>query len=143
MITKNQVDALIASKFDLFETNEYLKTEREKILSAIREEIESLIELALPEICQERCNHFNLDGTTPEDYSEKILKLDEEKFILAGIRFQGLDVTKPFIGIQLSDSNIDELTIFQVMEVVKKEFSVFAPLAIQIKLPRGLPIINA
>lgn len=140
MITKNHVDALIASKFELLKANEFLNTEKDKILSAIREEMESLTQLASIEVCVDRCNFFNLDKTSPEDYSEKILKLDERNFILAGIRFRGLDVKKPFIGVQISNSIVNESLIYQISELVKKEFAIFSPLAVQLKLPSNYPI---
>lgn len=52
MITKLHIDALVASKTDLYRSVEHFKyLDHDKLLSSIRQEIESLAELVSPEIC--------------------------------------------------------------------------------------------
>ena len=100
MITKLHIDALVASKADLYRSVEQFKyLDHDKLLSSIRQEVESLVELVSPEICLKRCERFALPGVKPEDYEERIIDLSDGSFILAGIRFQGLDVTQPFVSV--------------------------------------------
>lgn len=61
MITKLHIDALAASKADLYLSVEHFKDlDREKLLLSFRQETESLIELVSPEICLKRYEHFAL-----------------------------------------------------------------------------------
>ena len=99
MITKKHLDALVASKFDLFKSKDILKDNLEGLKKEIALDLNQLAELALPEVYKERFNYFKPNGTTAEDFRERILEVDKGKFILAGIRFRGLNVNRPFISI--------------------------------------------
>jgi len=138
VITKLQIDALVASKFDLYKSSvHFMNLNLENMKASMREEVESLCELAAPEICRVRCQHFNLEGVTPADYRERIIYLDDDLFFLAGIRFQGLDVTKPFVSVMpnFSQKCGDHLT--KIRQLIASEFGVFSPTNFNITLPEG------
>lgn len=134
MITKKHLDALAASKFDLYKSKDIFKDNLEDLKKEIASELEQLAELSLPEICSTRCDYFKLDGTTAEDFRERILEVEKDKFILAGIRFRGLNVNKPFISIVANfEITADRLSV--LAKLIKKEFSIFKPMAIQFHMP--------
>ncbi|MBY0412812.1 MAG: GNAT family N-acetyltransferase, partial [Bdellovibrionales bacterium] len=107
---------------------------------SIRQEIESLVELANPDVCLKRCERFNLSATRPEDYTERIIKLDESSFILAGIRFQGLDVSRPFVSVIGNFKDLKNIPFSLISELVKEEFKVFSPDSFHMNFPEGLSI---
>ncbi|MDD4976681.1 MAG: hypothetical protein PHY93_20165, partial [Bacteriovorax sp.] len=138
MITKLNIDALVASKFGLYKSNEHFKHfNLTQMHSTIRDEIESLCDLADQRVCIKRCNHFNIKGTRPDDYRERIIYLDEDLFFLAGIRFQGPDVTKSFVSVHANFSEFTETQIFKIAELLKKEFEIFSPKSFNVTYPQG------
>ena len=141
MITKLHIDALIASKADLYRSVEHFRQlDHEQLLKSITEEIESLVELADPEICLKRCQHFDLPGVKPEDYEEKILYLDDDLVILAGIRFQGLDVTQPYVSILGNFKKTESIPFNKIAQIVREEFKVFKPHCFHMNFPVGIAI---
>ena len=140
MITKMHIDSLAASKFDLLKSNEFFKNHMEKVHKEIRGELESLAGLAAPEVCLDRCHFFNLKGTTPDDYKERILELSDNKFLLAGIRFLGLDITKPFVSVQTNFKDLNENIVSEIFDLVWKNFSMFKPQSIHLTLPSDFKI---
>ncbi|MGE3609323.1 MAG: hypothetical protein AB7I27_07035 [Bacteriovoracaceae bacterium] len=133
MITTEQMDALVASKYALLASNEIFKNNEADVKEGLREEINSLTELALPDVCRKRCDFFKLSGTRPEDYRERIIEVPGKGFLLAGIRFRGLDVTKPFVSVIPSFITTEnDLTL--IKELIKEEFRVFRPQAFQLTL---------
>jgi hypothetical protein len=146
MIPKKYIDALVASKFDLIKSNELFKNDLANLKFAIKSDLESLASLAEPEVCLARSNFFKLEGITTFDYRERILELDDEKFIMAGIRFHGLDVMKPFVSVDCSFKFLNEETITKISNLVWKDFSMFRPLSFHLTLPSNfqinLPTVN-
>lgn len=140
VITKKHIDALVASKIDLFMSNELFKNNISDMQREVRMEIESLVDLAAPEVCLNRNNFFNVKGATSDDYRERILELNENNFLLAGIRFYGLDVTKPFVSVQASFTELNEDIISKISDLVRKDFSMFKPLSIHLTLPEDFKI---
>ncbi len=141
MITKLHIDALIASKADLYRSVEHFRQlDHEQLLKSIRQEIESLAELADPEICLKRCQFFDLPGVNQEEYEEKILYIDDDSFILAGIRFQGLDVTKPFVSILGNFKKADSIPFNKIAQIVREKFKAFKPHSFHMSFPEGITI---
>ena len=141
MITKLHIDALVASKADLYRSVEHFRQlDHEQLLISIRQEIESLAELVDPEICLKRCQRFDLPGVKPEDYKEKILYLDDDSFILAGIRFQGLNVTQPFISVLGNFKKAVSIPSNKIAQIVKEEFKAFKPHSFHMNFPEGIAI---
>lgn len=141
MITKLQIDALVASKAELYCSIEHFRNlDRELFIHSIRQEIESLVELMSPEICIKRCEFFNLPGVVPKDYEERILNLGEGLFFLAGIRFQGLDVTQPFVSVLGNFKDIGKIPFDKMGELIKEGFKVFRPLCFHMNFPEEISI---
>ena len=90
---------LCETKINFLNGHKFLRGKRGLLKMAIREEIEMLFDLGSLDVCLERSQFFNKEGVMTMDYSERIIKLSDKKFILAGIRFYGLDVSKPFISV--------------------------------------------
>jgi N-acetylglutamate synthase-like GNAT family acetyltransferase len=141
VITKLHIDALVASKADLYRSVEHFKyLDHDKVLSSIQQEIESLVELVSPEICLKRCERFALEDVKPEDYEERIIDLSDGSFILAGIRFQGLDVTQPFVSVLGNFKEISNIPFHQIAEAVKERFKVFKPHCFHMNFPEGIVV---
>ena len=139
MITKLHIDALVASKADLYSSAEHFRNlDHKKLLLSIKQEIESLAKLASPKICLKRCQRFNLAGVLPCDYEERIITLDEDSFLLAGIRFQGQDVTQPYVSVMGNFKKTEDIPFSQIAELVKKEFKVFTPNSFHMNFPDGV-----
>ena len=140
MITKKHIDALAASKFDLLKSKDILKDNLEGLKKEIVSDLDQLAELSQPEVYIERFNYFKLDRTTAEDFRERILDVEKDKFIMAGIRFRGLNVNKPFISI-VANFEITNDRLSSLAKLVKNEFSVFKPIAFQFHLPSEVELI--
>ena len=140
MITKKHLDALAASKFDLLKPNDIFNDNLKSLKKEIASELNQLAELSLPEIYTERFNYFKLDGTTAKDFRERILELKNDQFIMAGIRFKGLNVKKPFISI-VANFEIKSDRLLVLAELIKKEFSVFNPIAFQFRSSSEVELI--
>lgn len=141
MITKLHIDALTASKADLYRSVEHFRNlDHMQLLLSIRQEIESLAELVSPEICLKRCERFNIVGVLPCDYEERIITLDENTFLLAGIRFQGLDVTQPYVSVLGNFKKAEDIPFSQIAELIKEEFKVFKPQSFHMNFPEGVDI---
>lgn len=139
MITKLHIDALVASKADLYRSVEHFKyLDQKKLKLSISDEIESLVELAMPEICLKRCEHFAIVGVKTEDYEERIIDLGNDLFILAGIRFQGLDVTQPYVSVIGNFKEINKVPFEEIAESVRESFKAFKPYSYHISFPEGL-----
>lgn len=141
MITKKHIDALVASKFDLLKSKDILKDNLQGLKKEIASNLDQLAELSLPEVYIERFNYFKLDGATAEDFRERILEVEKDKFIMAGIRFRGLNVNKPFISI-VTNFEITSDRLSSLADLIKKEFSIFNPIAFQFHLPSEVELID-
>lgn len=142
MITKKHLDALAASKFDLLKSKDIFKNNLENLKIEIESDLDSLSELALPEVYNERFNFFKLDETTTKDFQERILEVEKDRFVMAGIRFKGLNINKPFVSIH-ANFEISASSFPQLAELVKTEFSIFKPQALQFHMPSGIEINDA
>jgi hypothetical protein len=72
VITKKHIDALVASKFDLLKSKDILKDNLEDLKKEIASHLGQFALLSLPEVYIERFNYFKLNGTTAEDFRERI-----------------------------------------------------------------------
>ncbi len=141
MITKLHIDDLAVSKAKLYSSVEHFRNlNYNQLIQSIREEYESLAELAIPEICLKRYQRFNLPDVRPLDYKERIIILDENTFLLAGIRFKGLDVTQPYVLVSGNFKKIEGIPFSRISELIKEEFKAFKPLCFHMNFPEGLDI---
>lgn len=139
MITKKHLDALAASKFGLLKSKDIFKDNIEGLKKEIASDLNQLAELSLEEVYTERFNYFKLKGTTAEDFRERIIEIEKDKFILAGIRFRGLNVDRPFISI-VTSFEITNNRLYNLAEVIKNEFSIFKPNSFQFQLPSEIAL---
>lgn len=140
MLTIKQMETLVSSRFNLLKLNQLFAPYGDIVSQGIKDEIESLKELTCADVCRKRHQHFNLPKTKPEDFKERIIQLGENDFILAGIRFNGMDVTKPFVSVWSSTLELSELKIGGMRNIIRKEFSVFDPYAFQMRLPSSMAV---
>ena len=140
MITKKHLDALTASKFDLLKSKDIFKDNLEGLKKEIASGLDELAKLSRPEVYIEGFNYFKLDGTTAEDFRERILEVEKDQFIMAGIRFRGLNVNKPFISI-IANFEVTSDRLSGIAELIKKEFSIFKPIAFHFHLPSEIKLI--
>lgn len=130
MITKKHLDALIASRFDLLKSKDIFKNNLEALRESIKVDLSSLAELSLIEVATKRFHFFSLDYTRPEDFQERIIEVDQNKFIMAGIRFRGLNKERPFISVY-ANFEIKNNHLSEIATLINKEFSLFKPQAFQ------------
>lgn len=130
MITKKHLDALIASRFDLLKSKDIFKNNLEELKNSIESDLNSIAELSLIETATKRFEFFKLENTCAENFQERIIEIDDNKFVMAGIRFRGLNKERPFISIyanfELSDENLPDIA-----NLINREFSLFKPQAFQ------------
>lgn len=144
MLTENIIQELINARVELYHTSDYFKNlGMDKVYSTIKEDIESLVELTDPAVCQERYDDFKLEGVTPEDFCERVIPIDEKLYILAGIRFHTMNINHPFISIYINTSSLTNDLIKQISIIVKKEFEVFKPLFFQLTIPGDINLPQA
>ena len=73
-----------------------------------------------------------MTGVIPEDFKERILSLGDGKEALVGIRFQGLNIKRPFVSVWLNYSDIDSTELKRIFKIIRNEFKVFNPLKIHL-----------
>lgn len=96
------------------------------------------LELALPEICQQRQRAFGFK-VQAQDYAERLLELPGSGHLLAGIRFRNLDPDFPFIELA---SDLAWSAFFarlpEIKARLKESFKAFEPLGLTLRLPASL-----
>jgi hypothetical protein len=128
-----KLNHLEEQSFALAELNTYDLTElsinKETALKELREDLVSEIEdLNSEETKNSRFDHFKVKGVSPNDYSEKLLKLDDDKSIVYGIRNMGGNPNIPFIQIIPNfDISSKEMSL-KIYERIKNDFKAFGPL---------------
>lgn len=75
-----------------------------------------------------RWKYFNISNAKPLDYQEKILKLDDDKKVIYGIRHMGENRELPFIQFYPNFTIKNKSEAFEIYEKLKSEFKVFKPL---------------
>ncbi len=66
--------------------------------------------------------------------------MDNDSFLLAGIRFQGVDVTQPYISVLGNFKNIDTVSFNKIAEIIRKEFKIFKPHSFHMNFPEGIAV---
>lgn len=133
MITKEHIKALTEVKFDLLKSKVILKNNLE-LRNIIEADLVSQMDLQLPEVASGRLNFFKINGATSDDFKERIIEIDSNHFLMAGIRFRGLNINKPFIEV-IPNYTPSADSLPQWAELIKKEFSIFKPQCFQFSMP--------
>lgn len=138
MLSQDRKNVFILSRFNNLYPylNEY--GDAQTIKRGIEEDFDSLYELADMEICKKRHQFFALAGVSPEDYKERLLSLGDGKEAFVGIRFQGLNIKRPFVSVWLNFSDIDSRELKRILKIIKDEFQIFNPLKILLGLEPDL-----
>lgn len=132
MLTTKQLETLALARYESLRSIELASKNKTTVLEQIINEIKELYPLSSADVCQIRHARFHVPESSPDDFQERIIHLDNEDFILAGIRFKNLKLDKPFISVWSSSSKIPVETIGKR---IKKEFAVFRPKHFQMRFP--------
>lgn len=132
MLTTKQLETLALARYESLRSIELVSKDKTTVLEQIKNEIKELYPLSSEDVCLRRHSRFRVLESLPQDFQERIIHLDDEDFILAGIRFRNLEIDKPFVAVWSSSSRISVETI---AECIKKEFAVFKPHFLQIRFP--------
>jgi hypothetical protein len=110
----------------------YFKTfaDEDTIKQSIVAEYEDLYDLRDLEICRKRHDKFGESGGTIEDFCERIINLENERYALVGIRYKGLDIKKPFVSAWTNFSDISDNEI----KIISEEFKMFFPMHVNVQL---------
>jgi hypothetical protein len=110
------------AQFDL----DPLGVQPQEAFGSIESEISGLLELNDPKMQADRWSYFDIPGTTPADYSEKVYEIQDGKKLIAGIRHLSGAKSHPFVHTFLSfipsASDLAELK-----EFAATNFRVFTP----------------
>lgn len=99
-----------------------------ELQSNLQPELEATtIEYFTPEFSSGFASHFAELGIAPERFAHRLLEVAGRRFI-AGIRFFGGDVKRPFVEVaRISQPLENRAECEQISELIKNEFAEFAP----------------
>jgi GNAT superfamily N-acetyltransferase len=107
--------------------------------SAIAADIDKLLHLAEPEVCEGRRRGTNSE-VAGDQFRERVLIEDGAKAVIGGIRFRNDDLRFPFVGIDASFDLFKPRLIGQVASVARREFRAFEPRGILLCGPPNLEL---
>jgi hypothetical protein len=77
-----------------------------------------------------------VEGATADDYKGKVVELPDGTRVLVGIRFQGLDLDKPFVEVMRQSAPLTNTAQTDALiEVLRERFAVFGPARLCVHLP--------
>ncbi|MDO5770397.1 MAG: GNAT family N-acetyltransferase [Psychrobacter sp.] len=79
-------------------------------------------------------------GVSAQDYKTRMVFLELVGHILCGIRFRGMDITRPFVNIELIDAPLNPATLAAISRHVRQDFKAFGPHYIQCYIPSHMHI---
>lgn len=97
-------------------------------------------ELSSNEVMDSRNNYFKVPNTKSSDYAEKILKLDDDKKIICGIRHIGGNKELPFISLKPNFRIFNVEEALEVYNKIKNEFMAFKPLYLSFWSPKKMDV---
>jgi len=111
--------------------DESLRTE--KAIIFLEEEVkDEWEELNTADVQIARFENFNIAKTTPDDYVERELLLDENKRVIYGVRHIGANREKAFISFIPNFKFESKKEVLAVYERIKDEFIAFNPFSIRL-----------
>ena len=106
-----------------------LKVSTIKANKEIRDDlIEELEDLSSEETKRARLDFFKVRGAIANDYTERCLKISDEKEFIYGIRNMGGNPEIPFIQITPNFEINSKDEALRIYELIKHEFQIFSPL---------------
>lgn len=134
MLTKKQMETLAQARYELLRPIDLISLDNAIVLEQITNELKELETLSTDDVCQKRYARFEIPGSVPKDFQERIISLENGDFILAGIRFRNLELDRPFVSAWSSSSKTSTDII---TDCIKKEFSIFKPKFLEMRLPHS------
>lgn len=137
MLSNSELNSFAEADIQTYDLS-HLDIDLEIVEDSIEKEIEeNLAELNSAETLAARFNNFKVEGTTEEDYRERLYKIDKNKKFIYGIRNFGGDRNLPFIYIQANFEISSKVQALSFYNLIKEEFNKFSPLylSFQTKLP--------
>lgn len=132
MLTTKQLETLALARYELLRPIDLISPNKTIVLEHIINELKDLEPLGSEDVCLKRHSRFGILGSSPEDFKERIIDLENGDFILAGIRFKNLELDKPFVSVW---SSSEKISVEFITEVIKKEFWIFKPKFLQMVFP--------
>jgi L-amino acid N-acyltransferase YncA len=127
-LNKDDVQSLALAALNTFNLTD-LVIGKETALDELRDDVITEFEdLNSEETKKARLEHFKIEGTSLEDYSERLLCLDEERKVLYGIRHMGGNRDVPFVQFAPNFPIGSKSEALEIYQSIKSEFGVFNPL---------------
>lgn len=96
-LSKAQKDRFIAEKLSLVSIHlPFISAE--KIRKYFADELEDILELSSDKVSKARAKFFDLSFVESSDYRETFIDLGDERGLILGVRFRGLDVSQCFVS---------------------------------------------
>ena len=134
MLTSNQKDAIVASRFAQLADLSFITENESTVLAGLHEELELITKLGSEEISARRHQFFNLPGTTVADFKERGSTTGADDVTVAVIRFVGLDVNRPFVSIISTLRRVEQRELGQILA---ENVSVFNPHSVRMPVPES------
>ena len=96
-------------------------------LNNLLAEFDKLCRLNQADVVSKRFEHFKISNAVEEDYCERVFEIGSQGRVLAGIRWLGGNLEKPFVSIWPDFAISSRSAISLLAELAMQEFSVFAP----------------
>ena len=112
-----------------YQDQETLKQNYKYELGKIFERVES------ERLAEDFYSWQNLANTRASHYKNRLYELEEDKALVAGIRFKGGDKNRPFVGIFCRNFKLDKSLQQKLSTLFAKEFSVFKPATFRCYIP--------
>ena len=109
--------------------------ENSNYLTSVREEISDLDQLASEEVYKSRAEFLNLSVDASE-LRDRVLLNENNKIILAGVRYRNLDAEFPFIELN-ANFDFDESNLVDIQKLVHSEFRAISPQGFTFKQAPG------
>lgn len=85
-----------------------------------------------------------IKGTTKSDYLHRVISLEAGGYVLAGIRFKGLNTAFPFVDVLACDFPLDSAKVLRhLIDGIREAFTVFSPQQVRIRFGShedGIPL---
>jgi ribosomal protein S18 acetylase RimI-like enzyme len=105
-----------------------MQFDNEIALESLEEDIkEEFEELNSDEVKNARVSHFAIEGAVASDYAERILRLDNDRFIIYGIRHKGGNRDLPFVNLRMNFEIDTEEETLSLYKKISDELKVFTP----------------
>tara|TARA_R110002072_G_scaffold534_2_gene3605 strand:+ start:139311 stop:140258 length:948 start_codon:yes stop_codon:yes gene_type:complete len=128
----NEITSFAEAAFNTFDTSK-LSIDPQVAMEELKEDIVSELEdLNSEQTKKARLDHFQVEGTSPDDYSERLLDLDNNRKVIYGIRHKGGNKEIPFIQFTPNFKINSKSEVLEIYEQIKTEFKVFNPLYVSL-----------